>query len=81
MRHCRFAEGIAYAGGCKPDFRTGAICPPGASLAYPFDATFLASPNHLHRYLPATIITGAILFVVWLVALMQNAIITSKHLR
>ena len=76
-----FAEGIAYASGCKPEFRAGAICPPGASLTHPFVATFLARLNQFSLYLPATILTGAILFVVWLVALMRNAIIASRHLR
>jgi hypothetical protein len=76
-----FVEGIVYVSGCKPDFRSGAICPPGASLAYPFSATFLASLNRFSIYLPGTILTGAILFVAWLVALMRNAIITSRHLR
>ncbi|WP_037084462.1 hypothetical protein [Neorhizobium vignae] len=76
-----FAEGIAYASGCRPEFRSGAICPPEVSLVYPFEAALLASLHQFSLYLPATILTGAILFVVWLVALMRNAIIASKHLR
>ncbi|WP_172724352.1 hypothetical protein [Neorhizobium tomejilense] len=45
-----FTEGIAYASGCKPEFRSGAICPAGVSLVYPFDATLLASLHQFSLY-------------------------------
>ncbi|WKD44372.1 hypothetical protein M8C82_01855 [Agrobacterium pusense] len=74
-----FVEGVAQASGCKSDIRYGVTCPSGTSVVQPFDANLLGNLYSYARYFAVTILSGALFFSVWLVALLGYAIASSKR--